>query len=146
MVHQAFARCADLDGVRVVEADITAFVFAPCDLVISYYTMHFIRRDERADLVRRIHAALRPGGVFIMFDKVLSPGARTQLLWSEVQDEWKRAQGYDDEEIAAKTRSLRGVLAPMSTEENVDMLSDAGFDDISSIFKWVCWEGFLAVK
>ena len=41
---------------------------------------------------------------------------------------------------------LVGVLDPYSSNANVLMLKRAGFKDITSVFKFLCFEGFLAVK
>ena len=49
-------------------------------------------------------------------------------------------------EILLKTRSLRGVLDPYTSEENIRYLKRAGFKDIMSVQKFLCFEGFLAVK
>ena len=54
--------------------------------------------------------------------------------------------GLTDREINAKTKSLKGVLDPFSTKGNNEMLKRAGFSDISSIAKFICFEIFLAIK
>ena len=38
------------------------------------------------------------------------------------------------------------MLEPFSTQGNVDMLRRAGFVDHMSVFKHLCFEGFLAIK
>ena len=58
----------------------------------------------------------------------------------------KLEHGYTAEEILAKTRSLTGVLEPFSTAGNLGLLQRAGFTDIMTIFKYVCFEGFLAIR
>ena len=50
------------------------------------------------------------------------------------------------EEIVAKARSLKGVMEPFSTQGNVEMLKRAGFVDYMTVMKYVCFEGFLAIK
>ncbi len=55
-------------------------------------------------------------------------------------------QGYDANEIIQKSKSLKGVLEPFSSKANFEMLKRAGFKDTMSIFKFVCFEGFLAIK
>lgn len=60
--------------------------------------------------------------------------------------DYKLEQGYSKNEVMSKYMSLRGVLEPFSTQGNIDMLKRAGFVDINSIFKYVPFEGFLAIK
>ena len=55
-------------------------------------------------------------------------------------------QGYSYDEIIGKSRSLKGVLEPFSTQGNIDLAKRAGFKDITTIFKYVCFEGFIAIK
>ena len=53
---------------------------------------------------------------------------------------------FSNEEINSKTKSLKGVLDPFSTKGNLDLLKRAGFKDISTVAKFVCFEVFLAIK
>ncbi|EMF2926789.1 carboxy-S-adenosyl-L-methionine synthase CmoA, partial [Campylobacter coli] len=55
-------------------------------------------------------------------------------------------QGYSKIEIAAKREALENVLIPYSEKENLDMLKNAGFEKIESVFKWVNFETFIAFK
>jgi len=61
-------------------------------------------------------------------------------------DEYKLEAGYSPEEIFGKTRSLRGVLEPFSTQGNLDMLKRAGFKDVLIVMKFISFEGYLAIK
>ena len=60
--------------------------------------------------------------------------------------DYKLAQGYSPNEIIAKARSLKGVLEPFSTAGNNDLLTRAGFKDMITVFKYACFEGYLAIK
>jgi len=52
----------------------------------------------------------------------------------------------NSDEIISKTRSLKGVLEPFSTQGNLDLLKRAGFVDIQIIMNYICFQGFLAIK
>ncbi len=54
--------------------------------------------------------------------------------------------GYNYDEMSIKSQSLRGVLEPFSTNGNLGLLKRAGFKDILIIFKYICFEGYLAIK
>jgi tRNA (cmo5U34)-methyltransferase len=43
----------------------------PFDLVFSALAVHHLDPDEKADLFRRVHATLRPGGRFVLGDVVV---------------------------------------------------------------------------
>jgi tRNA (cmo5U34)-methyltransferase len=116
------------------------------DLITAYYTVQFVRPHKRQQLIDKIYADLRWGGAFFMFEKVRACDARFQDIISTTYIEYKQGQGYSDEEILGKQMSLKGILEPFSTEGNIEMLTRAGFKDITTIFKYAPFEGFLCVK
>ena len=81
-----------------------------------------------------------------MFEKVRGPDARFQDMSVAIYNDFKSKNGFSADEILNKTSSLMGVLEPFSTEGNLGLLRRAGFTDIMSVMKWVCFEGFLAIK
>jgi tRNA (cmo5U34)-methyltransferase len=145
MVAEARARCAAYRSVTIAEADLTDFDLLPADLVVAHYTLHFVPPDARAGVVERIAGALEGGGALLLFEKVKSPDPRLDDLISELYHDWKRAQGYNDAEIAAKARSLDGVLEPFTPEQNRDLLANAGFTRLTTVYRWLNWEGILAL-
>ena len=144
MTDRAQMRCAALPQARFETASLQELEFEPADMIVSYYTLQFVPLRSRSRVLARIHDALVPGGTFVLFEKVLASSARNQATAAGAYADWKRRQGFNDEEIAAKARSIRGVLAPLSPEENDAMLLEAGFADIMRIFRWVLFEGLIA--
>jgi len=108
--------------------------------------MQFIPPRDRQQLFDRIYEALNWGGAFIMFEKVRAPDARFQDIATGLYNEFKLSQGFDEKEIVGKTRSLKGILEPFSTEGNFALFRRAGFEDVTTISKYICFEGFLAIK
>ena len=45
----------------------------------------------------------------------------------------------DSDEIINKSRSLKGVMNPFSTKGNYDLLERAGFKDVMTIQKYICF-------
>ena len=141
MVDRATARLGEVRCQDLLDIELE-----PADLIVSYYTLQFVRPKHRQLLFDRIYKALHWGGAFLLFEKVRAPDARFQDICAAVYSDYKLDRGYDPEEIVAKARSLKGVLEPFSTEGNLDLLSRAGFVDSMSVLKYVCFEGFLAIK
>lgn len=146
MVAKARSHCRDCPNVSIEQEDARAFTFEKCDLIVAYYTMQFVPPRDRQALFDRIYEVLNWGGAFIMFEKVRAPDARFQDIMVTLYNEFKLANGFSPEEILTKTRSLKGVLEPFSTEGNLGLLRRAGFVDITTILKYVSFEGFLAIK
>lgn len=143
MIAIARERCAAIANARFEAAHAETFGFADADLVVSYYTLQFVAVRERRALLATLRRALQPAGALVLFEKILVDPGRAQLLATEIYHDWKRRRGFSDAEVAAKGRSLRGVLAPQTSAENRAMLAEAGFGDPVQVFRWLCWEGLL---
>jgi len=126
--------------------DITTMKFEKSDLIVSYYSIQFIHPKLRQELISKIYEALNWGGAFIFYEKVRANDARFQDIITNLYTEYKLDQGYSANEIINKTKSLKGVLEPFSTQGNIDLLKRAGFLDILSIQKYMNFEGFLIIK
>lgn len=146
MVEAARHNCRELPQIDIQEGSIVEFSFEPADMIVSFYTIQFVPPRHRQQVFDRIYQALNWGGGFFLFEKVRAPDARFQDMMTSQYTDYKRSQGFDDVEIANKARSLKGVLEPFSTQGNLDLLRRAGFVDVMTVFKYVCFEGFLAIK
>ena len=127
-------------------ADLLDVELDPCDMVVANYTVQFLPPRVRQTFIDRIYRALNWGGGFFMFEKVRAPDGRFQDYANQVYVEFKLENGFSEEEIVNKARSIKGVMEPFSTQGNLDLLKRAGFVDIMTIQKYVCFEGFLAIK
>jgi tRNA (cmo5U34)-methyltransferase len=146
MVSVARRQVSDLENVTIELADITRYGLLNSDLIVSYYCLQFVPAKYRQKVVNEIYRALDWGGAFIWFEKVRANDARFQDMLTTLYTDFKVSQGFDAEQILAKTRSLKGVLDPFSSEANRDILARAGFVDFVPIFRDLCFEGLLVVK
>ena len=146
MVQQARAENGGLENIEFVVDDITLYPYLASDLITSYYTIQFVPPAVRQDIFNRVFNALNWGGAFILFEKVRACDARFQDIIQTLYSDYKLDQGYTPTEIINKTKSLKGILEPFSTQGNLDLLKRAGFVDIITVFKYLCFEGFLAIK
>jgi tRNA (cmo5U34)-methyltransferase len=120
--------------------------FENCDMVVANYTVQFLPPRVRQTLIDSIYKSLNWGGAFFMFEKVRAPDSRFQDYANQVYVEFKLENGFSEAEIINKARSIKGVMEPFSSQGNIDMLKRSGFTDIVTIQKYVCFEGFLAIK
>lgn len=132
--------------ISYIHQDIRLCSLKKSNLIIAYYTLQFISPEYRQTVIQSIYDALNWGGAFILFEKVRGADARFQDILTTLYTEFKLKNGFSAEEILGKTKSLKGVLEPFSTQGNLDLLKRAGFQDIMSIMKYMCFEGFLAIK
>jgi tRNA (cmo5U34)-methyltransferase len=146
MIREAKAKFGDLDNCSFQVADLRNAQLQACDLVIIYYSMQFIQPKFRQDIFDRVYSALNWGGALMLFEKVRAPDARFQDIVTQLYTEFKISQGFTSDEIIAKSRSLKGILDPFTSAANIEFLERAGFVDICVTMKFLCFEGFLAIK
>ena len=128
------------------QGDAVNYGFESSTIVISYYTLQFVRPAYRQELINQIYESLEWGGALFLFEKVRGPDARFQDYASQIYQDIKQSSGFSEVEILNKSKSLKGVLEPFSTAGNLGLLERAGFEDITTVYKWVCFEGWLAIK
>jgi tRNA (cmo5U34)-methyltransferase len=146
MVVRARERLAGRRNLTILHDDLAVCELEPADLVVAYYALQFVPPKHRQDVLNRIYQALNWGGAFVWFEKVRACDARFQDILTLLYSDYKLMQGFTAEEIIGKSRSLKGVMEPFSTEGNRALLERAGFVDVISVFKYACFEGVLAIK
>ena len=148
MIKKASGKATKIKGLNVsfIADDVIELEMDNADLIVCYYTVQFINTSVRQKLIDKLYSKLNWGGALLLFEKVRGADARFQDILSALYSDYKIRQGYSADEIIAKSRSLKGVLEPFSTQGNLDMLERAGFVDINTVQKYLCFEGFLAIK
>ncbi len=146
MIDKAKKFIGKRKNLKLINKDILLYDLPNNDFLISYYTIQFIQPKFRQDIFNKIYKSLNWGGAFILFEKVRGPDARFQDIISNLYNNFKVEMGFSSNEILAKAEGIKGVLEPFSTEGNMGLLKRAGFQDIMTIYKNVCFEGFLCIK
>lgn len=146
MIAQARAEIGDLPNLEFVQDDINQFPYERSDLIVSFCTIQFVPPHLRQALFDRLYQSLNWGGALLIYEKVRAPDARFQDYMTSVYTEFKLDRGYSPDEIIGKARSLKRVQEPFSSQGYVDLFKRAGFVDVMSVMKWVCFEGFLAIR
>ncbi len=146
MIAQARAECGAMKNLEFIQDDINLFPYEPADLFCSFCTIQFVPPYLRQTLFDRLYQSLNWGGALMIYEKVRAPDARFQDYMTAVYTDYKLDRGYTPDEIIGKARSLKRVQEPFSTQGYLDLFKRAGFVDVMSIIKWVCFEGFLAIK
>jgi tRNA (cmo5U34)-methyltransferase len=124
------------DGVPDVDATLT----------LAVLTLQFLPVEQRAGIVGDVYRHTRPGGAFVLVEKVLGATDAADALLVDLYHGLKRAHGYGEDEIERKRLSLEGVLVPRSAPWNEALLRDAGFDDVECFWRSLNFAGWVGVK
>ena len=149
MLAEARAKLAphvEAGRAKLLEADANAVEIPPCNVVLMNWTLQFIRPLYREAVVKRICDALAPGGALFLSEKVLVGDSSLNRLYIDLYLQYKRTQGYSDEEIRRKREALENVLVPYRIDENRALLSRCGFTTVDEYFRWCNFTGIVAIK
>ena len=145
MIHYAQQQNT-ANNIDFICEDILTTQLKSADMIICHYTIQFIPPAIRQQIIDKCYQALNWGGALVFFEKMHAPDARFQDIFTTLYTDYKLRMGYQAKDIVNKTRSLKGVLEPFSTQGNLDLLNRAGFVDITTIQKSLAFEGILAIK
>ncbi|HEX5329601.1 carboxy-S-adenosyl-L-methionine synthase CmoA [Sulfuricurvum sp.] len=132
--------------IELNEGDILTFPYERAQVIISNYTLQFIRPMVRDTLIRTISDALNEGGVFIFSEKVVSEDPKLNKELIDCYYEFKKVQGYSEYEIVQKREALENVLIPYTMNENIQMAKNSGFKTCEVLFRWANFATFIAIK
>jgi len=115
-------------------------------LTLGVLTVQFVPIEYRMQLLRDLYMHTDPGGALFMVEKVLGATATLDTLLVAEYYDFKRRNGYTEEQIVRKKLALEGVLVPMSMNVNIEMLKEAGFRDVDVYWRSGNFAGFVAIK
>ena len=102
---------------QFVVADLRDYTPPICDFAVAFLCLMFLPVTARKVLIQRVYDSLRPGGAFLMFDRMEAlQGYPATILW-RMTLAGKVAAGVDPREIVAKELSLAGIQRPLSMRE-----------------------------
>ncbi len=121
-------------------------VIVNASVVAMCWTLQFVRPLHRDRLIRKIHDSMVDGGVLIVTDKVLTNDSNMNRFFIDFYYDFKRRNGYSEQEIAKKREALENVLIPYRLDENFALFRRNGFSTVETFFQWYNFAGFLCVK
>lgn len=116
------------------------------DVVISCLTLQFTPIEYRLQILQSIYESLREDGVFILVEKVIGATANIDNLLVDAYYDIKRENSYSEELIKSKRKSLEGVLVPLTSRFNEELMRTIGFKEIDTYWRCLNFQGWIAKK
>lgn len=129
-------RCEDILDTPINEASI----------VVLNFTLQFIPPQARNDLIARIYAGMRAGGILIISEKIVFPDEKLNRLFIDLYHSFKENMGYSKLEISQKRAALENVLIPESIDAHRNRLTLAGFESVDVWFQCFNFASMVAFK
>lgn len=115
-------------------------------VVVMNLTLQFIEKSARNDLIGKIYKGLKPGGIFLLTEKVFNENEKFLKNETEIYYDFKKKNGYSELEISRKREALDNVLVPETAIEHIKRLKSAGFSYVDVYLKWFQFTSFIAGK
>lgn len=117
------------------------------DVITAILTLQFIPIDYRQDIIQNIYDRLsNKSGCFLMVEKVLGNTAQLNKMFVKNYYRMKSDNEYSQEQIERKRLSLEGVLVPVTSDWNIQLLKQAGFRQVDVFWRWMNFVGYIAIK
>jgi tRNA (cmo5U34)-methyltransferase len=115
-------------------------------VTLSILTLQFVPIEYRQQILANVFDSTIPGGVFIIVEKILGRDAKLNDLLVDLYYELKGKNGYTEEQINSKRKSLEGILVPVTSDWNEQLLVNAGFDHVECFWRSLNFSGWIAIK
>lgn len=149
MLEAAAVRFKDHKGVKIRKWDLRHGLPIEADdanLILSVLTLMFTPINYRLMILDGVYRALKPGGAFILVEKLLGGSAKIDYLMVNRYHRMKAENGYSQEEIERKKLALEGVQVPLTAQWNEEALKMAGFKQVDCFWRWMSFAGWIAIK
>ncbi|EPZ51911.1 tRNA (cmo5U34)-methyltransferase [Bacteriovorax sp. BAL6_X] len=134
------------ENVKLLEESITDVEIENAGMAIMNYTLQFLPVEERLDVLKNIYNGLNDNGCFILAEKIICQDEQIDNLLIDLYYDFKRRNGYSEMEIAQKREALENVLRPLTPQQQLRMLEEAGFKKSEMIFRWYNFACYLCIK
>ena len=133
-------------SIHLFHEDVTETDISNGSFVILNYTLQFINRSQRDDLITKICAGLNINGALLLSEKITYQDVEEDALMQQLHENYKRQNDYSEMEISQKREALEGVLIRDTHEQHVERLQKAGFSKVSILTKYLNFVSYLAIK
>ena len=132
--------------ITVLEDNITNVSINNASMVVLNFTLQFIEKQLRTELLAKIHNGLNPGGLLVLSEKVHFNNPVTQKMVDDLHLDFKRENGYSELEISQKREALQDILIPETIEEHRERLLSVGFRSADVWFQQYNFASIVAIK
>jgi|WetSurSiteA1Bulk_404760.scaffolds.fasta_scaffold22415_1 tRNA (cmo5U34)-methyltransferase len=136
----------EFSNIDFIEHDISKpFTFTDACIIYSIFTLQFVDKEYRQEILDRCYDGLKPGGALFLSEKITNPTGLFQDMFTSTYYDYKR-ENFTEKEIWDKERDLRPMLRPLTLDENMIMLHNAGFHKIEMYYRYFNFVGLLCIK
>ena len=135
MLDMAKDRFRNNSNVKYIAADYSKYDFTgKYDLVVSAVSIHHLEDEEKKELYKKSYSILKENGIFVNADQVHGETPFIENLNKTTWRQYIESSGLPEEEILAGYERVK-LDKDSSLDQQLDWLKEAGFCDVSCIYK-----------
>ena len=135
MLDRARQRFANRPGTRFIAADYRhADPGGPYDIVCSALSIHHLGMEDKQQLFHRIHAALRPGGMFVNADQADGESEYFRKRYLDYWNEFLQSGPMNGEQQAMIQQRME-LDRNEKLSDQLAWLREAGFRDVDVVYR-----------
>ena len=138
-------RVQGLNNVEFLMKDIRGYQITNANLVTSIFTLQFMPKKDRKEVISNIYSGMNEGGAFIFAEKTICESALIQDMITFNYYDYKR-KSFDTTDIMDKERTLRNIMKPNTWQQLELMISYAGFSTVQPFWRNHAFVGAIAIK
>lgn len=149
MIEQAKEKLATLPAspIQYICSSSETIAFDNCfEVVTAIQSHHYMKKPEREKATKHVYKALKPGGIYISFENVVSSDeevkAKELLRWGR----YMQAHGKSPEETKVHNDRCGVNYFPITVEDHISLLKECGFRHIHVFWYSYMQMGIYGIK
>jgi len=133
----------DAHRAELVEGYIDDAPAGPFDGAVCLLTLHFLDETERIRTASEIHKRLRPEAPFVAVHSSFPQAPGERDVWLSRYRDFAISRGFDAELAENARKSVSSALDLFDPEKDAQILSRAGFQNVSQFYRAFTWAGWV---
>ena len=142
MIAESSVRYPDINFKNINALD---FDYTNSSVITIVLTLQFLSKSDRKLLLQKIYNEMNVGGAIFIVEKVRTSNLEIHDIYNDMYYDFKR-NNFNDTDILDKNISLRGIMKPLTLDENLNILKEVGFLEYEIFLKYNNFVGIMAIK
>jgi tRNA (cmo5U34)-methyltransferase len=135
---------AHYNRVRLFEGYIEDAPLRPYDAATAILTFHFVAEQQRLETLLQIRKRLKTGAPFIAAHLSFPQSEPERSKWIARHVAYGLANGTDPAKVESARQAIGTRLSILSPEDDVTMMQEAGFSNVSLFYAGLSIKGWVA--
>jgi tRNA (cmo5U34)-methyltransferase len=130
--------------VSLHEGDVSAAPGGPFDGATCLLVFHHISIEQRQRTLAQVRNRLKPGAPLVLAHVSFAQAEPARTIWIDRHIGFGTAHGITPEKLESARRAMRERLCILDADEEITMLREAGYHDVTQFYAAFTFKGWVA--